>query len=32
LTYDADKGMRPLEFHGVIRHLIRQFYRLSGLL
>jgi hypothetical protein len=32
LTYDADVGMRPLEFHGVIRHLIRRFYLQSGLL
>ena len=32
LTYDADKGMRPLEFHGTIRHLVRQFYRQSGVL
>jgi hypothetical protein len=32
LTYDADKGMRPLEFHGTIRHLVRQYYRLSGVL
>ncbi len=32
LTYDADKGMRPIEFHGTIRHLIRRFYRQSGLL
>jgi hypothetical protein len=32
LTYDADVGMRPLEFHGTIRHLIRQFYRQVGLL
>jgi hypothetical protein len=27
LAYDADIGMRPLEFHGAIRHLIRRFYR-----
>lgn len=32
LTYDADIGMRPMEFHGTIRHLVRQFYRQSGLL
>jgi hypothetical protein len=32
LTYDADIGMRPIEFHGTIRHLIRAFYRRSGLL
>jgi len=32
LTYDADKGMRPLEFHGTIRYLIRRYYRQSGLL
>jgi len=32
LTYDADIGMRPIEFHGTIRHLVRQFYRQSGLL
>jgi hypothetical protein len=32
LTYDADIGMRPIEFHGTIRHLIRQFYRQSRLL
>jgi len=32
LTYDADKGMRPLEFHGTIRHLIRQYYRVKGCL
>jgi hypothetical protein len=32
LTYDADKGMRPLEFHGIVRYLIRDFYRRSGLL
>jgi len=32
LTYDADTGMRPLEFHGTIRYLIRQFYRQSRLL
>jgi hypothetical protein len=32
LTYDADIGMRPIEFHGAIRLLIRQFYRQSGIL
>ena len=32
LAYDSDKGMRPLEFHGTIRHLIRRFYRESRLL
>jgi hypothetical protein len=32
LTYNADIGMRPIEFHGTIRHLIREFYRRSGLL
>lgn len=32
LTYDADVGMRPLELHGAIRVLVRQFYRQSGLL
>jgi len=32
LTYDADIGMRPIEFHGTIRHLVRQFYRQSRLL
>jgi hypothetical protein len=32
LTYDADIGMRPLEFHGTIRLLIRGFYRREGLL
>jgi hypothetical protein len=32
LTYDADIGMRPLEFHGTIRHIVRQFYRESRLL
>jgi hypothetical protein len=32
LTYDAVIGMRPLEFHGVIRELIRRFYIQSGLL
>jgi hypothetical protein len=32
LTYDADLGMRPLEFHGVVRHLVRSFYRMRGLL
>lgn len=32
LPYYADVGMRPLEFHGTIRHLIRNFYRRSGFL
>jgi|SRR5271157_1361537 len=32
LTYDADIGMRPIEFHGTIRQKIREFYRQSGLL
>jgi hypothetical protein len=32
LTYDADVGMRPIEFHGVIRQKIREFYRREGLL
>ena len=32
LTYDADIGMRPIELHGVIRHLIRGYYRRVGLL
>jgi hypothetical protein len=32
LTYDADIGMRPLEYHGAIRQLIRDYYRRSGLL
>jgi len=31
LTYDAVIGMRPLEFHGAIRLLIRQFYQRQGL-
>lgn len=31
LTYYADLGMRPLEFHGVIRHLVYQFYNESSL-
>jgi hypothetical protein len=26
LTYYADIGMRPLEFHGAVRQLVRQFY------
>jgi hypothetical protein len=30
LTYDAVIGMRPLEFHGAIRLLIRQFYQRQG--
>ena len=32
LTYDADTGMRPIEFHGTVRYKIREFYRRSGLL
>ncbi len=32
LTYDADIGMRPIEFHGTIRNKIREFYRRSMLL
>ncbi len=32
LTYDADVGMRPIELHGAIRYIIRQFYRQSSLL
>jgi hypothetical protein len=32
LTYDADIGMRPIEFHGTIRHMIREFYRRSKLI
>lgn len=32
LTYDAVIGMRPLEFHGAIRELVRRFYLQSGLL
>jgi hypothetical protein len=32
LTYYADIGMRPLEYHGAIRQLIRGYYRQSGLL
>lgn len=32
LTYDADIGMRPIEFHGTIRQKVREFYRRSGLL
>ena len=31
LPYDGDLGLRPLEFHGAIRHLVRQFYRESSL-
>jgi hypothetical protein len=27
LTYDADIGMRPTEFHGEIRRIIREYYR-----
>ena len=30
LTYDAVIGMRPLEFHGAIQILIRQFYQRQG--
>jgi hypothetical protein len=26
LTYDADMGMRPTEFHGNIREMIREYY------
>jgi hypothetical protein len=26
LTYDVDQGMRPTEFHGIIRKLIRDYY------
>jgi hypothetical protein len=32
LTYNADIGMRPIEFHGVIRQKIREFYQRAGLL
>jgi hypothetical protein len=32
LTYDADLGMRPLEFHGIVRHLVRGFYRNTSLI
>jgi hypothetical protein len=32
LTYDADLGMRPLEFHSAVRQLIRKFYRDSRLI
>jgi hypothetical protein len=32
LTYNADIGMRPIEFHGTIRQKIREFYGRSGLL
>jgi len=32
LTYDADMGMRPIEFHGVVKLKVREFYRRSGLL
>ena len=32
LTYGADIGMRPLELHGVIRHLVREYYRQEGLI
>jgi hypothetical protein len=32
LTYDADIGMRPIEFHSEVRRLIRHFYRRSRLL
>ena len=27
LTYDADMGMRPTEFHGIIRAMIRDYYK-----
>jgi hypothetical protein len=27
LAYDADLGMRPLEFHGYVRNIVRSFYR-----
>jgi hypothetical protein len=27
LPYDADLGMRPLEFHGNVRNIVRLFYR-----
>lgn len=32
LPYDAIVGMRPLEFHGAIRYLIRKFYARAGYL
>jgi hypothetical protein len=32
LTYNADIGMRPIEFHGVIRYLVRKFYQDSSLI
>jgi hypothetical protein len=32
LTYSADKGCRPLEFHGAIRTKIRDYYEREGLL
>lgn len=32
LTYSADIGTRPIEFHGVVRHLIREYYRRVGYL
>ena len=32
LTYDADIGMRPIEYHSVIRHKIREFYRRAAIL
>lgn len=27
LTYDTDRGMRPTEFHGVVRQLVRDYYK-----
>ena len=27
LTYDADDGMRPTEFHGHVRSLIKAYYK-----
>ncbi|HKD80330.1 MAG TPA: hypothetical protein VKH81_11605 [Candidatus Angelobacter sp.] len=32
LTYDADIGMRPIEFHSEVRRLVKRFYRRSRLL
>jgi hypothetical protein len=32
LPYDADKGMRPIECHGAIRTVIRQYYRRSRII
>jgi hypothetical protein len=32
LPYDADLGMRPLEFHGHVRHLVRSLYRQKKLI